>query len=215
MARILIFGGHGKVALLLEPLLTARGDQVTAVIRDAGQIDDVRATGADPVVFDAESASREAMATLIAGHDAVVWSAGAGGGSAERTRAVDLDAAVRSMEAAADAGVGRYVMVSYFGSSPAHGIPASDSFHAYAEAKAAADEALRATALDWTVLGPSRLTLEAPTGRIDATSETSGSVSRADVAQVIALTLVEPATIHRTIRFNEGDRPIDQALREL
>ncbi len=215
MARILIFGGHGKVALLLEPLLAARGDQVTAVIRDAGQIDDVRATGADPVVFDAESASREAMATLIAGHDAVVWSAGAGGGSAERTIAVDLDAAVRSMEAAADAGVGRYVMVSYFGSSPAHGIPATDSFHAYAEAKAGADEALRATALDWTVLGPSRLTLEAPTGRIDATSETSGSVSRADVAQVIAQTLVEPATIRRTIRFNEGDRPIDQALREL
>lgn len=215
MARILIFGGHGKVALLLEPLLTARGDQVTAVIRDAGQIDDVRATGADPVVFDAESASLEAMATLIAGHDAVVWSAGAGGGSAERTRAVDLDAAVRSMEAAADAGVGRYVMVSYFGSSPVHGIPATDSFHAYAEAKAAADEHLRATALDWTVLGPSRLTLEAPTGRIDATSATSGSVSRADVAQVIAQTLVEPATIRRTIRFNEGDRPIDQALREL
>ncbi|OZB84972.1 SDR family oxidoreductase [Microbacterium sp. 13-71-7] len=215
MARILIFGGHGKVALLLEPLLTARGDQVTAVIRDAGQIDDVRATGADPVVFDAESASQEAMAALIAGHDAVVWSAGAGGGSAERTRAVDLDAAVRSMGAAADAGVSRYVMVSYFGSSPAHGIPETDSFHAYAEAKAAADEHLRATALEWTVLGPSRLTLEEPTGRIDATSEISGSVSRADVAQVIAQTLVEPATIRRTIRFNEGDRPIDQALREL
>ncbi|MBS1907819.1 MAG: NAD(P)H-binding protein, partial [Actinobacteria bacterium] len=157
MARILIFGGHGKVALLLEPLLTARGDQVTAVIRDAGQIDDVRATGADPVVFDVESASQEAMATLIAGHDAVVWSAGAGGGSAERTRAVDLDAAVRSMDAAADAGVSRYVMVSYFGSSPAHGIPASHFFHAYAEAKAAAAEHLRAPSLDWTVLGPSRL----------------------------------------------------------
>jgi len=215
MSRILIFGGHGKVALLLEPLLTARGDQVTAVIREAAQIDDVRATGADPVVFDAESASQDAMATLIAGHDAVVWSAGAGGGSAERTRAVDFDAAVRSMDAAADAGVRRYVMVSYFGSSPEHGIPASDSFHAYAEAKAAADEHLRATALDWTVLGPSRLTLGEPTGRIDAHTEVSGSVSRADVARVVAQTLVEPATIHRTIRFNDGDQPIEQALREL
>lgn len=215
MARILIFGGHGKVALLLEPLLTARGDQVTAVIRDAAQIDDLRATGADPVVFDVESASKEAMSTLIAGHDAVVWSAGAGGGSAERTRAVDLDAAVRSMDAAADAGVARYVMVSYFGSSSEHGIPATDSFFAYAEAKAAADEALRASGLEWTVLAPSRLTLEEPTGRIDATSDASGSVSRADVAHVIAQTLLEPATIRRTIRFNEGDRPIDEALREL
>jgi uncharacterized protein YbjT (DUF2867 family) len=119
------------------------------------------------------------------------------------------------MDAAADAGVARYVMVSYFGSSPEHGIPATDSFFAYAEAKAAADEALRASGLEWTVLAPSRLTLEEPTGRIDATSEASGSVSRADVAHVIAQTLLEPATIRRTIRFNEGDRPIDEALREL
>ena len=213
MARILIFGGHGKVALLLEPLLTARGDQVTAVIRDAGQSDDVRATGAEPVVFDVESASREAMAALVAGHDAVVWSAGAGGGSADRTRAVDLDAAVRSMEAAADAGVGRYVMVSYFGSSLAHGIPATDSFFAYAEAKAKADEALRGSALEWTVLAPSRLTLEAPTERIDVAAEVSGSVSRADVARVIAQTLLEPATVRRTIRFNAGEVRVDEALR--
>ena len=213
MSKILIFGGHGKIALLLEPLLTARGDRVTAVIRDAAQSDDVRATGADPVVFDVESASEDEMAALIAGHDAVVWSAGAGGGSAERTRAVDRDAAIGSMAAAAAAGVTRYVMVSYFGSSPEHGIDPSDSFFAYAEAKAAADAALRESDLDWTVLAPSRLTLEEPTGRIDATAEASGSVSRADVARVIAQTLVEPATIGRTIRFNGGDEPIAAALR--
>lgn len=213
MARILIFGGHGKVALLLEPLLTARGDRVTAVIRDGAQADDVRATGADPVVFDVESASEADMATLIAGHDAVVWSAGAGGGSAARTRAVDFEAATRSMEAAAAAGVPRFVMVSYFGSSPQHGLDPSDSFFAYADAKAAADEALRASELDWTVLAPSRLTLDGPTGRIDVAAETSGSVSRADVAAVIAQTLTEPATLRRTIRFNAGDVPIDEALR--
>ena len=117
------------------------------------------------------------------------------------------------MAAAADAGVARYVMVSYFGSSLEHGIPATDSFFAYAEAKAQADEALRASGLDWTVLAPSRLTLDEATGRIDATAETSGSVSRADVAQVIAQTLLEPATIGSTIRFNAGEVPVDEALR--
>lgn len=212
MARTLIVGGHGKVALLLAPLLTARGDEVTAVIRDAAQADDVRATGALPEVFDIEREGREEFAELIAGHDAVVWSAGAGGGNPARTRAVDFEAAVRSMDAAEDAGVRRYVMVSYFGSSPQHGIPSSDPFHAYAEAKAEADEHLRATSLDWTVLGPSRLTLGEATGRIDATAETSGEVSRADVAAVIAETLRTPATVGRTIRFNSGDRPIAQAL---
>ncbi|MDA4895357.1 NAD(P)H-binding protein, partial [Streptomyces sp. MS2A] len=47
MTRILLIGGHGKIALLLEPLLAARGDEVTAVIRDAAQADDVRRAGAD------------------------------------------------------------------------------------------------------------------------------------------------------------------------
>ncbi|MDQ0615782.1 uncharacterized protein YbjT (DUF2867 family) [Microbacterium sp. W4I4] len=212
MARILIVGGHGKVALLLAPVLTDRGDEVTAVVRNPDHAEDVRATGANPVVFDIEQGSREELAALIAGHDAVVWSAGAGGGSAARTHAVDFEAAVRSMDAAKDAGVARYVMVSYFNASPDHGIPASNSFHAYAEAKAAADEYLRATSLDWTVLGPSALTLDEGTGRIDAAASESGQVSRANVALVIAQTLVEPATIGRTIRFNDGETPIAEAL---
>src|SRR5690606_6513404 len=197
MARILIVGGHGKVALLLAPVLVGRSDEVTAVIRNPDHADGVRATGAVPVVFDVEHEGRERLAELIAGHDAVVWSAGAGGGSAARTRAVDFEAAVRSMDAAKDAGVPRYVMVSYFNSSPQHGVPASNSFHAYAEAKAAADEYLRATTLDWTVLGPSALTLGEGTGRIDAAAADSCEVSRTNVALVIAQSLAEPATIGR------------------
>lgn len=214
MSRIVIFGGHGKVALLLAPLLSARGDEVTAVIRNPDQADDVRATGAQPVVFDVEHEDRAAIAELLSGHDAVVWSAGAGGGDAARTQAVDHEAAVRSMDAATDAGVRRYVMVSYFGASPDHGIPADDPFHAYAEAKAAADEHLRASRLDWTILGPSRLTLGEATGRIDAAADESGEVSRADVAQVIAETLVADSTIRRTVRFNSGTTPIADALRD-
>lgn len=213
MSRILIIGGHGKVALLLALLLVARGDEVTAVIRNPAHAGEVRLTGAAPVVFDVEAESRDALAALISGHDAVVWSAGAGGGNPARTRAVDFEAAVRSMDAAEDAGVRRYVMVSYFRSSPQHGVPESDPFHAYAEAKAAADEHLRATALEWTVLGPSRLTLGEATGRIDAAAEVSGEVSRANVARVVAQALAETATIGRTIRFNDGDQPIAEALR--
>ncbi|GAA3942296.1 SDR family oxidoreductase [Microbacterium soli] len=212
MARILVIGGHGKVALLLSPVLVARGDEVTALIRNPAHAEEVRATGAAPVVFDVEREDRPSLAGVISGHDAVVWSAGAGGGDPARTHAVDFAAAVRSMDAAKDAGVRRYIMVSYFGSSPQHGIPASNSFHAYAEAKAAADEYLRATSLEWTVLGPSSLTLDEGTGLIDVEADASGRVSRANVAQVIAQALVEPATTRRTIRFNDGTVPIARAL---
>lgn len=213
MANVIVFGGHGKVALLLEPILVQRGDDVTAVIRNPDHAADVQATGATPVVADVEHLDVAALADLIRGHDAVVWSAGAGGGNPARTRAVDHEAAVRTMEAAEQADVQRYVMVSYFGSSPDHGISPDAPFFAYAEAKAAADEQLRATSLDWTVLGPSALTLDAASGSIDTDAEASTQVSRANVALVVAATLADASTIHRTIRFNDGDTAIAEAVR--
>ncbi|MWB99613.1 SDR family oxidoreductase [Agromyces seonyuensis] len=212
MAKIAIIGGHGKVALILASMLTARGDEVDAIIRNRDQAPEVAATGANPVIADVETANAAALADLLAGHDAVVWSAGAGGGNPERTYAVDRDAAIRSMDAALAAGVRRYVMVSYFGARVDHGVPPESSFHAYAESKAGADEYLRGTDLDWTVLGPSSLTLDPPTGRIDTDAESSGSVGRADVADVIAETLRQPLTVGRTIRFNAGSTPIAEAL---
>ncbi|MBZ4486595.1 SDR family oxidoreductase [Microbacterium sp. cx-55] len=213
MSRILVFGGHGKVALLLEPLLAERGDDVTAVIRNADHSEEVAATGATPKVADVEKLDVDALVELLAGYDAVVWSAGAGGGTAERTYAVDRDAAIRTMDAAVRAGVPRYVMVSWIGSSPDHGVDPDNSFYAYADAKLAADEHLRATDLQWTVLGPGTLTLDAPTGAITTSPEGSGDVSRADVAAVIAQVLADDSTARRTIRFGAGETPIADALR--
>ncbi|MCR2763482.1 NAD(P)H-binding protein [Microbacterium sp. zg.B48] len=212
MSRVLIIGGHGKIALLLAPLLVAGGDEVTGLIRNPAHAAAVSSTGAAPLVADVEALSVSELAELVAGQDAIVWSAGAGGGDAARTFAVDRDAAIRSMDAAASAGVDRYVMVSYFGARTDHGVPAENPFFAYAEAKAAADEHLRGSSLAWTVLGPSALTLDEPTGRIDVDPAESTSVSRADVAAVVAASLHEDATIGRTIRFNNGRTPIAEAL---
>lgn len=211
MARIALIGGHGKVALQLAQILTERGDDVSSVFRNPDHAGDVAATGATPVTADIERLDTDALAGLLAGHDAVVFSAGAGGGNPARTYAVDRDAAIRVIDAAAQAGVTRFVMVSYFGAGPGHGVPQDDPFFAYAEAKAAADAHLRASDLDWTVLGPGRLTLEPATGRI-ALDKGKGSVSRADVAQVAAAALADDSTIGRTIEFNNGDVPIAQAL---
>ncbi|WGT45944.1 NAD(P)H-binding protein [Tessaracoccus lacteus] len=212
MARIIIIGGHGKVALIAERLLTAAGHAVDAVIRNPDQSADVAATGARPLVADVESMDTDALARLLAGHDAVVWSAGAGGGNPARTYAVDRDAAIRSMDAAERAGVSRYVMVSYLGASVDHGVPPEDPFFAYAEAKAAADEHLRGSDLAWTVLGPGSLTLGAATGSIDVDPTAGGSVTRADVAAVVAATLEDDSTIRRTIGFIGGRTPIAAAI---
>ncbi|WP_404443210.1 SDR family oxidoreductase [Microbacterium marinum] len=212
MARILLIGGHGKVALLAEPRLVAAGHHVTAVIRNPEHEDDVAATGATPLVADVESFDADQFANLVSGNDVVIWSAGAGGGSPERTYAVDRDAAIRSIDAAEAAGVRRYVMVSYFGAGPDHGVDPGDAFFPYAEAKAAADEHLRSSGLDWTILAPSALTLDDATGRIDVDAADATSVSRADVAHVIAASVDEPRTAGRTISFNSGDVPIEDAV---
>ncbi len=213
MARIAVIGGHGKVALHLSRILGERGDQVTSVFRNPDHTDDIAATGARPVVADIEAMDTGGLADVLAGHDAVVFCAGAGGGNPARTYAVDRDAAIRVVDAAAQAGVRRFVMVSYFGAGADHGVPEDNSFFAYAEAKAAADAHLRDSGLDWTVLGPGRLTLDAATGRIAVGPQArDGQVSREDVALVAAAALVDDTTAGRTIDFNNGAVPIEQAL---
>ncbi|SDO61460.1 Putative NADH-flavin reductase [Microbacterium sp. ru370.1] len=212
MERIVIIGGHGKVALHLARLLADRGDEATSVIRNPDQAGDIEQAGGKPLVLDVENADIDKMATAFEGADAIVWSAGAGGGSAERTYAVDRDAAQRAIDAAAQAGVRRFVMVSWIGSTPDHGIDADDSFYAYADAKLAADDHLRASELDWTILGPGTLTLDPPTGRITTAPQGKAEVARADVAAVAAAVLLQPATIGRFIRFGAGDTLIAEAI---
>lgn len=91
-------------------------------------------------------------------------------------------------------------------------VPPENSFFAYAEAKAAADAHLRASGLEWTILAPSSLTSGLLTGRIDTTAKEAESVSRADVAAVIAATLNDASTIGRTLQFNSGSEPIAEAI---
>ncbi|QCB96665.1 NAD-dependent dehydratase [Arthrobacter sp. PAMC25564] len=218
MTRIAIIGGHGKVALELARILTADGHDVTSFIRNPDQQADVAATGATPLVLDVENSTTADIAEALRDHDAVVWSAGAGGGNPERTYAVDRDAAIRSMDAAAAAGVGRYVMVSYLGARPDHGVPEGNSFFAYAQAKAAADAYLRGTGLAWTILGPGALTDGPGNGLIDVDpADTSGgtATARANVALVAAAVLGLPSTAGRTITFRDGTLPLAAALEPL
>ena len=215
MTRIAIIGGHGKVARELSTVLAAEGQDITSFFRNPEHAADVAAAGATPVVLDLEKATTAEIAEALAGHDAVVWSAGAGGGNPDRTYAVDRDAAIRSMDAAAQSGIRRYVMVSYFGAGPDHGVPADNPFFHYAEAKAAADSYLRGTSLDWTILCPGALTDGPGTGLVDVHTDGTwqrADTARANVALVAAAVLELPAAVSRTIEFRDGGLPIAAAL---
>lgn len=209
---IALIGGHGKVALLAEPLLVEAGHTVHAVIRNPEHVAEVEATGAKAVVADIETLDAAGWDELLRGKDAVVWSAGAGGGSPQRTWAVDRGAAIASMDAARRVGANRYVMVSYFGASLEHGVSEDEPFFAYAEAKAQADAHLQGTDLEWTILGPSGLTLEEPTGRIDVTATESSTASRGNVARTIVAALERPGTVGKFLTYNDGEQEIGAAF---
>ncbi|RYC13804.1 NAD(P)H-binding protein [Nocardioides zhouii] len=215
--RITIVGGHGKIALLLAPLLVEAGHEVTSVVRNPDHAADVEETGATALVSSVEDADTDALTELLSGQDAVVWSAGAGGGSPERTDAVDRDAAIRSMDAAVAAGVSRYVMVSFSGASADHLVPEDDPFRRYQDAKIAADEHLRSTELDWTVLGPGALTTDPSDGRVnpDASSRDGDESPRELVAHVAAAVLADNRASRKTLVFGAGEVPIDAWLGNL
>jgi uncharacterized protein YbjT (DUF2867 family) len=213
--RVVIAGGHGKIALLLERRLTELGDEAVGIVRNPDHVGDVAATGAEAAVLDLEHATVEELAALLAGADAVVFAAGGGPSSgAARKETVDKGAAILLADAAEQAEVRRYVMVSSMGTERAD--PDSDDvFQVYLRAKAAADDDLRARDLDWTVVRPGRLTDSPGTGKVRVGDLERGEVPRADVAAVLAAALHEDHTAGKTFDLLAGDSPVEDALRAL
>ena len=155
------------------------------------------------------------LAAAVAGADAAVFAAGAGPGSGpERKRTVDLGAAVKLIEAAREAGVSRYVMVSSVGAEdPAVG---PEGMRPYLEAKAEADGALAASGLDFTICRPGPLTDDPGRGAVTATAEAiRAAVARDDVAATLAAVLDAPNTVGKTFYLAAGEVPIEQAVRKL
>ena len=211
--RVAIAGGHGQIALRLATVLSQRGDEAVALIRNPDHVDDVRQARAEPVLVDLEHADEDEVAQAIAGCDAVVFAAGAGPGSGpERKETMDYGGAVKLIAAAKQARVDRYMIVSSMGANPE--IPGDDTFSVYLRAKGRADDAVRASGLDATVVRPGGLTNDAGTGRVTlGESVPRGQVTRDDVAAVLAAVLDSPNTIGRTVDLIGGDTPIAEAVK--
>jgi len=214
--RIVIAGGHGKIALLTERLLSGAGHSVAGLIRSAGQAEDLAAAGAEAVVLDLERSGVAEVTPVLAGADAVVFAAGGGPGSgAARKLTMDRDGAILLADAAERAGVRRYVLVSSIGADTFD--PASDDvFQVYLRAKSEADADLRRRDLDWTIVRPGALVDDPPTGRVAVAPHTGpGRVPRADVAAVLVELLVQRLGVRAQFELVSGDTPIAEALRQL
>ncbi|KAB1645778.1 MULTISPECIES: NAD(P)H-binding protein [unclassified Pseudoclavibacter] len=227
MSTIAIVGGHGKIALLLTERLSSAGHTVLNVVRDARHEPDVLERGGTPLLADLEAANAvEHLTERFQNADAVVFAAGAGGGSGvARKHTVDYLGSVRSADAAVAAGVRRFVQISFIGAEQDELGLDDEVFTAYHHAKRDADRALQSRDdLDWTIVRPGRLTDDPACGSValgtgfarrTAEGGASDSIARADVAALLQAVLDEPGTVGRAIDALEGTAAIAAAVAQL
>ena len=209
--EITIVGASGQIARLLHPILLEKGHSVRGIIRKNEQAEDLKKMEVEPVVADVEKL--DDISEAVGETDAVLFAAGAGPGSgAERKWTVDRDGAIKLIDAAKKNGVNRYVMISAMGLDKPRG---NEVFQVYQQAKAQADEALRKSGLDYTIVKPGRLTNEPGEGMVAISKKLDrGEIPREDVAAVLAEVLETPETIGKEFDLLSGNQPIRQALEE-
>lgn len=209
---VAIIGGHGQIALRTTALLAAAGHRVLGVIRNPAHASDVEKAGGETVLADIERATGGELAAAIGEADTLLFAAGAGPGSGpERKETVDHQGALTTMAAAAELGA-RLVQISYIGVANTPPESVGVDFLAYQRAKLAADLALEASALDWTIVRPGTLTDEPGTGRVAVGALERGPVSRDNVADVLAEVLVRPGFNGAAFDLLDGDSAVGDAL---
>lgn len=210
--KLFQIGAAGGVGRRLAAQLTARGDEVTGMHRRPEQASTIRSTGATAVLADLIDDTVEDIAQAMRGHDAVVFSAGAHGTGRDQTTLIDGIGLEKAAAAAARADVPRFVLVSAFPESE-RGRDLGEGFEHYMRVKKAADVHLVHTDLDWVILRPGGLLDSPGTGRVSAGPAIAyGSVSRDDVAGVIAAILHTPGVSREIIELTSGTVPIPEAI---
>lgn len=218
--KVFQIGAAGGIGRRLAPLLVGGGVQVSGMYRPSLIAEDdpaerVASTGATPVLGDLIADSAGSLAGKLAGHDAVVFSAGAHGTGREQTALIDGQGLEKAAEAAIEAGVRRFVLVSVF-MDAARGGQLGEGFEHYMAVKRAADVYLAATDLDWLIVRPGTLKDEPGDGRVRAgLAIPYGSVRRDNVAAFISAALATPALNRMIVELTDGSTPAPEAVTAL
>jgi len=211
--KVFVVGANGQVGQeLVNTLHKDEAHEVTAMVRKDEQQKEFEQKGVHAVLADLEG-SVDDLAKAMNGYDAVIFAAGSGGSTgADMTLLIDLDGAVKTVEAAEQAGVKRYVMLSAFGAGDRS--TWSDEIKPYYVAKYYADHHVEESSLDWTILRPGALTNDAPTGRYAAGKDAKpGDITRDDVAHALAHVVGDSSTYGKSIELVNGDHEFGDALK--
>lgn len=213
--KVFQIGAAGGVGRPLAALLSARGDEVSGMHRNPEQAAVIAATGATPVIGDLIEDSVGDLAAKFAGHDAIVFSAGAHGTGTDKTTLIDGQGVEKAAEAAARAGIYRFVLVSVFPDAGRDREP-NPGFEHYMRVKKTADVFLTHTGLDWLIVRPGTLRDEPGNGLVTAGLAIEyGDVRRENVAAFLAAALARPELRRTIVELTDGSTPVEAAVAEL
>lgn len=212
--KVFVIGANGQVGRLIVEQLAASKHDVVAGIRHPDQALFFEDLGVQTTHFDLLDRP-EQMGVTLDGFDAVIFAAGSGGKTGnDMTLLVDLDGAVKSMQAAEIAASNRFILISAQFAEDRNRW--SETIKPYYAAKFYADDWLRhRTTLAYTIIEPGALIFDKGTGAINTDGITSGSIAREDVASATVAALTIPETIGKTVPMITGSVPISEALRRV
>ncbi|GAA0594404.1 SDR family oxidoreductase [Virgibacillus siamensis] len=213
--KILVVGANGQIGKHLVSLIQqSDGFEAKVMIRKQEQAAYFENLGAETAVVDLEG-EIEPIEQAADGVDAVVFTAGSGGHTGkDKTIMVDLDGAVKTIEAAKAANVKRFVMISSFDTTREAIQEANESFAPYVIAKHYADDWLRKTDLDYTIVHPGLLTNDTGTNQVELAGKvTRGEVPREDIARVILASLQDETTVGKEFQVVGGNTPVNEAIK--
>jgi|AntRauTorckE6833_2_1112554.scaffolds.fasta_scaffold00100_32 uncharacterized protein YbjT (DUF2867 family) len=212
---VLVIGANGQIGTKLVHQLKEKGHKPKAMVRKEEQINQFEKAGIDTVLADLEEDISHAFEDV----DAVVFTAGSGGNTPKsQTNVIDRDGAIKAIDETEKSEADRFIMVSALKANRDENTWSEPMEHYY-EAKAKADEYLRNTDLNYTVLMPGRLTNDEGTSkiilkeRIDPIQDET--ITRSDVASVITEILEEKDTFSKSLELLQGDDKIEKAIEKL
>ncbi|MGX4645373.1 MULTISPECIES: SDR family oxidoreductase [Holzapfeliella] len=209
--KIFVVGANGRVGRHVVQKLAQKQDEVIAGVRDPKTQSLVEADNVNYVEFNLHQDAAQ-MAEAFKGSEAIIFAAGSAGKDVLK---VDLDGAVKTMTAAKEAGIKRYIMVSAVNADRPETFP-GQALHDYYISKHYADEWLRQTDLDYVIAQPTALTDTPSDGLINVGRKGMQSeISRESVAEFLAEVVRNNAINHQTIDLSDGETPISQAIADL
>jgi uncharacterized protein YbjT (DUF2867 family) len=210
----LVIGANGRTGALIVAALLASGHKVIGSVRHHEHVEALHKIGATGAIIDLITATTDELRGLMEGVDAVVYAAGSSwGSSCEVMSEIDGRAIGRAADAAAFAGVTRFVLISAHRADEDF---SDDTVLHLLRAKRAADAHVRGTMLQWTIIRPDALTDGPATGHVTAGPRVPhGSLARADLAALVQVALDHDLAVRRQFEIVGGNDSLIIALASL